>query len=295
MKLSEIKKQIASIQADKLMFKDFETVWEKRKCMRQIIEQKYRKFTGRIWIFGDLHLPYMLRNLVFDKLLPSISEFQVKRKMIILPGDTFTFDLFSWFRKGEGRTAKPSEEIREGKKLFQTLNKIANYVLMLKTNHEVRLEKFLADKIQGNEEIEETKVFLKSFQELFAEIPSLQVVDDWLVQIGDIIVPHGGPGSRAVKGRTGTWGIDFFLGAGRHLVRKEWRVLFQPHSHLLSSILYRDKRSVEVGCLCKPLDYQFKGSKSYSFGKYGDWQRGYGVCNMVDGKVDINSAMYMEL
>ena len=290
MKNEEIKKFFEAINLQK----DFQTKWEHRLQKRRQIEHQFKNFTGKLWVFGDLHIPYTLWDVIFKKILPEIEKDKAKKKMIVLPGDTFNFDLWSHFRKESGFTSLPSHEIELGQKFLTILSKIADFVLQILSNHDMRMIKFIQDAIKGVKEQEELAKFIKSFDELF-DIPGVQIIDDWLVQIGDVIIPHGGPTSRAVKGRTGTWAIDAFCGALRHLVRKDWVLIMQPHGHLQSSIRYRDKKSIEVGCLCKPLDYQFLGTKSYSYGKYGDWHRGYGICEMVNGKADINSATYIQV
>jgi len=267
-------------------FKEFEYVvqeWEKNLAQRQRVEKRFNTYTGWVYVLGDVHVPFTDWELVYQHVLPDIAA-NKEKALVVLPGDSLSFDLFSRYRKASS-TPLPEGEIRVLRKFLSTLTKdLKREVIMIFSNHEARIYKFIRDNIKGFLEQQEILNFLKTWDDLLG-MSNLYMVMDWMVQIADIVVSHGEPGSR-IKGKVNEWAINYFLhGPGKHYITNYFQVVAQAHTHQQSLGFYCERVGIEVGVLSKPLDYQFC-NQPYSYGKYGDWSRGYAKLKVVKGITD---------
>ncbi len=258
------------------IYPEIRTHWEDKKIAREKTEKQYSNFTGKCWVLGDAHMPYTKIDLV-EEIVHGIRQDKSRDKLIILPGDTWTFDLFSSFRKELNYTVKATEELDRGKAFIKVLSNYAD-VLALKTNHEDRLVKFIQDRIQGLTEKEEINSFIKVFD---FTIDGFTMVNSGYIQLGDVIVCHAEPAS-SVEGRTAQWAIQHFINSG-----VEFSALFTGHTHRVSKNIYWRKIGIEVGYLAKSFDYVKAFNVRYS--KNSLPVKGYGTFEMEHGKVDLRS------
>ncbi len=106
------------------------------------------------------------------------------------------------------------------------------------------------------------------------------MVDNWFIQVGDIIACHP-EGSSVIKGRPGDNATEGFKERVEGV-----KVVFTAHTHNQAKLFHNDILSIEIGCMCVTQDYAING-------KIGSmWKRpqqlGYGVAELVKGKAIFN-------
>ena len=71
---------------------------------------------------------------------------------------------------------------------------------------------------------------------------------------------------------------------------KKWNICYQAHTHSQSKISIDGKTVIETGALIDTLDY-WRSGKMSGTGKMSSY--GYAVCEMINGKSDINKCNYI--
>jgi len=278
MKIERLIKDFQGDIASKKIIQD----WQESFIKRQFVEKRFNKFTGYLFILGDLHIPYTNWDLVFKEVIPDIIETKKKNKvLVVLPGDTLNCDLFSDFPKMEN-TFLPTEEVKIAKNFTGLLKRAGCQTIMILSNHETRLIKFIKNTINGWMEQKELIHFLKTWDELFGN--NVSVIENWFCEIADTVITHGKPASN-VKGRTVHWALQYFENFKKWILPNEFNVVIQAHNHQQGIVVHQGKIGIEVGTLSKPITYQFN-DKGYQYGKWGDWCRGYCKIHLVNGKTD---------
>jgi len=160
-------------------------------------------------------------------------------------------------------------------------------ILMLMSNHEERLWKVVVHRFQEKTVSGELIKRLKTLQEIFEEneLDKITCVDHYLFQIGNIIVSHFENNS-TVPGSVPRWVVLYLIPR----ISKPWDVCFQAHTHCQSKISIDRKLVVETGVLTDSLDYWVKGKMS---GKGKLSTIGYAICNMVNGKANLNDCNFV--
>lgn len=281
--------QLATLLEQRKRFRNLYTFWEYRKVKRNEIERDFKDFTGWIYILNDFHIPYTRYDLLFDT-LGKIAKNKDK-KLCVINGDLLNFDLFSVFPKKANYTASPSKTLETAVKLLTVMNEIFDDIIYTGgANHEIRLEKFITKSISGIKEQSETLKMFQSLEDTFNAIPKVIFLDDFLVKIGDVAMMHPEGGSRAIAGRTASW-------VARSLAKrmKNLKVVIVGHTHKQSKLWEDRILVIETGYLAKTFDYTRTAKSLVSYGKYGLSHLGYGLCYMNKGKVDINSANFINL
>ena len=123
------------------------------------------------------------------------------------------------------------------------------------------------------------------YDRMFSKIQKMDVVNNYLVQIGNILVTHLENNS-VVAGKVDRDLVQYLTPR----ISKPWEVVFQAHTHSQSRIPIDRKLCIETGTLCDSLDYWVKGKM---FGKGKHSTMGYGVCDMVKGKADMNTCNFI--
>ena len=257
-----------------------QTLWERKRGTLESIIQKYSNFSGKIWSIGDLHLPFAyvpaLKHL-YGKLKDS--KRRGIKNLIIASGDWLTFDAFSSFLhlKQTHTIGQEVERLKHALKIFKEFGDL----IYLKSNHELRLEKWLARNAMGKaDELAALGASLEKNLDGF----DITLLDNWFVKVGDALLCHPESGSM-VRGRAADWCAERFNGAVR-----DWSVIFVAHTHKQAIIWHKKKLAIECGALCKTQDYALNG-KVASWRNEGQYY-GFGEALMSRGRVDLNTCRF---
>lgn len=271
------------MKVDLSLLKKARSFWLNVKPTLQYIKDKYNRFTGTVFVVSDLHALHTDKEAI-ETLFENIEKTK-GNKLFVAAGDWVTFDLFSRFTILEA-IHYTSDEIEFCREILKGLIKFGD-VIYLKSNHEKRLDKAIFRKLDKDQ----AEFVMKSISDWltrdYAELKSIQLVDNWWIRIGNIVVAHP-EGSSAIKGRMADSTAEGF--ASR---MDDIKVVFTAHTHRQVKVFYKDILAIETGCMCGTQDYAIKG-------KVGNMWRnpqylGYGVAKMVNGKADINSCDFVHI
>lgn len=254
-------------------------LWEKRKLDREKIEKQYKRYTGKIVIASDLHIPF-----VRSEALKRLKQ-ETPKALVVIAGDIFCFDLFSRYLVYPHQFRDFPTEIQFGKMLIEQIAQKSLFTVGLMANHEVRLRKFLIRTLGTGTTEQLEKTGMANLQKVL-QIDKFHFLDDWLVQIGNVLICHPEESS-VVKGKVGEWAVNYFT------LRKDFDIVVCGHTHWQSIIPVRGKWAVECGAMCKALDYTRLGKLGR--GKYDVWYIGFVVIEMKNGKASINDVKLINL
>lgn len=121
----------------------FEAHWDSMRAPRIIVPRfvAHERVEGRATIAGDFQIPLHDTNLVEKMVYVSM---KMGSKQLIIPGDFWNFDAFSFFVSEPTYTA--GEELDYGEELLRYLMQWFDFILILMGNHEKRLYKGALDK-----------------------------------------------------------------------------------------------------------------------------------------------------
>jgi hypothetical protein len=128
---------------------------------------------------------------------------------------------------------------------------------------------------------------MDGYVDIFAKnkLKKIDIVDHYLFQIGNVVICHLENNSN-VPGAIRRGLVQYLTPR----VEKSWDVAFQAHTHAQGSDTIDRKKIIETGTLTGSLDYWVCG-KMHGKGKHSTL--GYGVCDMVKGKADLNACDYV--
>lgn len=258
---------------------DLLTLWEYKKTSLEQVKNKYRNFTGKIAVCSDLHIPFV-NLIVFNEFIEYVKK-DKEVKLIVIAGDLVNFDKFSKYLHLDG-TIDASKEINIARQFVEKIVNLKKQIIYLKANHELRLEKFLIRQL-GNETAEDLLNLGLSFENFFVS-KNLLVLDNWFVQIGDCIIAHPEVQS-LVRARPVDWTIEYFEGR-----IKDFNCIVIGHTHKQSKIFRKGKLGIEVGCMCKTLDYTV--DSKFSAYRTEIQYLGWGVVKLKKERVDFNQTNF---
>ena len=256
------------------------TVWEFKKVQIEKIKEKYKNFSGKIVVISDLHIPF----IDLEVFLRFLKEGLKDARLLVIAGDLINFDQFSRFIHLDG-IVSAKKEIDLATKYLETLCDYKIPIFLLKANHELRLEKFLHRNLSN--EVAEDLIELGLKFENFFKFKNLFVIDNWFIQIGDVIIAHPEVNS-IVRGRAIDWTIEYFEPR-----IKDFRCVVIGHTHRQCKIFRRGKLGVECGCMSKTLDYTV--DSKFSGYRTETQYLGYACVVLKKGKVDFNKVNFISL
>jgi predicted phosphodiesterase len=255
------------------------TLWELKKVELVRIKKEYQNFTGKLVVISDLHVPFIEKSLFKEFIKREKKEADV----LVIAGDFVNFDIFSRFITGDKTRA--DEEIKIAKEYIEELCSFKIPIIYLTANHELRLDKFLLRTMS----VEQVKSIINLGLNLktFFNYKNLKIVNNWFIEIGDIIIAHPEDNS-SVYGKTLDNIREFFSER-----IKDFRAIIIGHTHKQSKFFIKRKLCIENGCMSKILDY----SLDSRFNRYKkDIQyKGYSYSFLKNGKCDFNRTDFVNL
>ena len=267
-----------------LLLTNQQTHWEISRDNRVKLEAPFRNFTGHIDV-AELHIPYTRWDYI-DEMVKEAKKYKGK-KIFVSGGDSLNFDMFSVFYNKSGDDSKPSDEIKTLIKFLTIIHRVYDHIIFIESNHEARVHKILARICNDKTVAQELRKQIRSLSDQFFEagLNKVVYVPTYIFQLGDTLFTHMEANS-ASAGAVSRSLVQYLSPR----IQKPWNVCFQLHTHTQSKISIDRKTIVETGAIIPPLDYWRQGKPS---GKGKMSSIGYGVCDMKDGKVDVNSANYI--
>jgi predicted phosphodiesterase len=240
-------------------------------------------------VLSDLHIPFVKADLVNRALEQDGCDAQI----IVLAGDIVDMYALSSFHKD--RAIASDKEITVGEKLLRDLGELPAQIVVIRANHERRMEKMLSKVVMATDpslwnKLREHLNLIAVWQERLAA-PNIHLLNHWWVRIGDAAVCHADEFS-SVHGKTATNVADWMV-AQNMTKRFGVRAVVQAHSHHQSNLRYRGLYCLETGCLCNDMDYLHSGKLGP--GKKEGWHRGYVVLDQYGGVTDPNRTRYVVL
>lgn len=256
------------------------TLWEQKKVELEYLKNKYKNFSGLIFVVSDIHIPFfdeVAVELFFEQLK------QKKPKLLVIAGDLVNFDVFSKYQYTNAADAKA--EVDRAKLFCEMLLKYCNDIIYIASNHEQRFEKFLIRNL-GVDEAKNIFELGFVFEKLLA-YRNLKVLSNWFLQICDCIIAHPEVQS-IVRARAVDWAIEYFEGRV-----KDFNCVLIGHTHKQSKIFRKKKLGIEIGALAKTQDYVL--SSRFNGYRVDTQYLGYAEVFIEKGKVDINKTNFITL
>ncbi|MCM8804828.1 MAG: hypothetical protein NC833_06205, partial [Candidatus Omnitrophica bacterium] len=199
--------------------------------------------------------------------------------LIIIAGDLINFDSFSRFLTYQ--KISTDNEIEKARLFCNKLLKHCKKIIYIKSNHELRLEKFLIREL-GTDKANELFNLGLSLKNFFSS-EKLLVVNNWFIQIGDCVIAHPEIQS-IVRARPIDWTIQFF-----ETKIKNFNCVVIAHTHKLNRIFRRNKLGIETGCFAKIQDYILEGN----FTAYREEPQylGFTQLKLKNGKTLVNETL----
>lgn len=236
-------------------------------------------------VLADLHSPYMLR----DTILEIIKKHRHEVNHIVFNGDIQDCKEISSY-PNERRMPFVKELIITYRFLKQ-IGKLTPGIrkTLIPGNHCRRLKKYLA--VKGNQlnQLLSDNVLEylvegfnyydreKGRKLVFDPLEDYSYVPDFWYQYKDVIFAH--PNNfYSTPLKTAVETCNYFLSQG-----KDFNAILIGHTHQQGRVEHMGRHCYEIGCLCKPLEYQLQGNIRYRPQHYG-----YAVLEWTDGKFDVN-------
>ncbi|MCX7716697.1 MAG: metallophosphoesterase [Endomicrobia bacterium] len=256
------------------------TLWEYKKTKLDELKKKFYNFTGKIAVISDLHIPFCDVE-VFNYFVNYVKK-DKNIKIIVIAGDFVNFDRFSRYLHFDG-VINAHKEINIARTFIIKLVKLDRHIVYLKANHELRLEKFLIRNL-GNE-VAEDLLNLGLALENFFKYKNLDIIDNWFIQLGRCIIAH--PEAQSiVKGRVVDWIIEYF-----ETRIKDFGCVVVGHTHRQSKLFRKGKLGIEVGSMCKTLDYTI--DSKFTAYRTETQYKGFGIILLNKGYVDVNNTNFI--
>ncbi len=264
-------------------------------CIRKIVkgvkgQKKKDEGITKCLVLSDLHIPYCR-----DDILDIVKKHAKEIKYLVLGGDVVDCESISVF-DSLGQVDLTDEMIQAHNLLYE-IQKLTpgvdRYIIF--GNHEVRFEKYLACNggslvdLHSNNILEEIVGGFKYFNHQdnttigYSEL-DYTVINDWKVQINDLIVCHPKSFSK-IQGRTASNACDYFMNNGFN-----FESVYVAHTHKQAYVKEFDKHCYEIGCLCKVMPYATSGKLDYT-----PQNNGYGLAVFYHNKFDANKSQMFHL
>jgi predicted phosphodiesterase len=222
------------------------------------------KIARKILSLADLHIPFER-----DDLIHQVISSHRDADVLVINGDFLELYAVSTWPKERGVVLQHEYNIAmEYMKLF---SKTFPYVVLVRGNHEVRLQSYF------NQNVSQSVSFLVN-KDILARLAAGEVYDNagniiekhdfsnvycdsgpesWFVKIGKTIFVHPKTMSSKIEGRTAVSAEEYFL------EREDIDSVIVAHTHKQAWIPSRGKICIEQGCLCCPLDYEKRGKLNF--------------------------------
>lgn len=241
----------------------------------------------KILSLSDLHIPFFYGDVVEDALTKHTDA-----DVVVLNGDTLEMDAASRFPRH--KTVLLKYEYKLALQFLARLSKQFKNIVIVKGNHEDRLDRYFADKIDPalNMMVESDVLwrlangygfnqdgFFERHYD-FNNVSYERGVNNWFVQIGQAIFCHPSRTS-SMTCRSVELAHQYFMSRGY-----SYQAVIMGHTHRLASCVTDGKLLIEQGCMCVPLDYAAKSDIKYKPTSFG-----YAVVVMDEhGNVDFNES-----
>ena len=239
----------------------------------------------KILSLSDLHMPFHLPNLIMD-----IVKLHSDADICVINGDIFNASQYTSFINY--KYISFNFEYKLALELIDILSKTFDQVILTKGNHDIRLNKTLAKKLDVESYSMLNVNLLKSLSkgleyneqwELVNKrnFKNVSAVDHW-TKIGDTIFVH----PHKIQGGLDNFAsylvkyFDSFLSLDNKCTN-----IVCAHTHKIGSKIVNGIKVIFQGALCYPLDYSFDADM-----KYAEQQTlGYTVIYQKNNKTDINT------
>ena len=277
MKITELEKNLSYEEIKRNWRKYFyqaHSEWEIKRVKRLLIEELFEHYTGKIDML-EMHVPFTKYEYAFQ-MMDKTAEYKGK-KMLIEMGDNINLDMLSYFYHADSSTETPMQELNNFIRFLRTAEKVYDYILVMITNHDNRIYKFIDKMIKGKDQARALIEFVTSYSDIFEKVKlnKTVVVNDYILQIGSAIMTHFEDNS--IVPATVARNIVKYL---YPRIEKEWDTVFQAHTHCQLKLPVDRKLVIETGACCGMFDY-WRNGKMNGKGKAGSV--GYATCEMKNG------------
>lgn len=238
------------------------------KRAKNIIDLELNLNTGTIYVGSDIHIPFEDKKAV--KAFLDACEI-TQPEVIVLNGDVMDMFMLSKFTKGEGRN--PAEEVEETRELLRDLRRRCpkSDIYYIIGNHETRLERYVLNKApELSSLVEDVFSILKVSDFNIRGCSSLTINNNLVFKHGTLLGNKSG--LSAIKEMENA----YMSGCSGHthrlckyIARKSGRKFFW----------------IETGCLCD-LNPEYMVNPN--------WQQGFAMVEMVNGKVKHSKIVEIE-
>lgn len=241
----------------------------------------------KVLSLSDLHLPFYNEELL-NEAINKHSDADV----LVLNGDLL--ELYSVSRWPKSKSIILRHEYQMAVDLLVDLAKIFPKIVLVKGNHEERLQSYFQSNVDPMVSFMTDPDILHRLSEGYAfnddgELEKMYDFDNvhynkgnfsWFAQVGRCIFAHPSGGS-SVPMKTATKTAEYFLGR-----EANFDALVIGHTHKIGSIVWNNKLLIEQGCSCVPLEYESTSKMAYRPQAFG-----YAVVYMdSDGNVDFDKS-----
>lgn len=242
------------------------------------LDEIYRRSLSytKIGVISDLHIPQHDEVFII-KATNHIIESGCD--VIVIAGDALDQNKFTDYSDNNIPFAHEYEVL---KNYITSFNKKID-IILIKGNHEYRLENYLHNKTK----LEEYSFLFRNGvpDPLWAisQDTGCQYSQHWWAQIGPIIVSHPSRYTSAKQiGKNIVNSIDYF---STRIRDRYWDTLVQGHSHQANHGIYNGINYFENGCCCHRMDYNTGPRQTQPV-----WTQAYSILVVNGGKLDRNNS-----
>lgn len=218
----------------------------------------------KILVLTDMHIPFENEDALEEAINNNLDA-----DMVVLGGDTLeVYSVSKWPKR------KQLLLRHEYKKAFEFVKKLSELfpkVILIKGNHEERLDKYFSSNIDQNVSFLVEKDVLTRIvngycfddEDNFCKVHTFNNViyadgqTSWYTQIGKCIIAHP-------TGATGEGG-KCVISAAKYFEARgiDFQCLVAGHTHQLLKCIRNNKLLIESGCLCAPMEYEGNSKVNY--------------------------------
>jgi hypothetical protein len=241
---------------------------------------------NKVLVMADIHAPYHNEKMVNDAI-----ESNKDASRLMIAGDAVDLYSASHFRKT--KHVNMGQELGMDFAFLKSISEEFDEVLLMLSNHDQRLRKYLFDNVP-NELLDFVK--LDFLELLLGLIPNLKIVRqqttgtrkiDFIYKHNDVVFSHAEISSiilaqpvQKIKPKLDEW--DSYMNLDGY------KVLIQAHNHQCGMVQVGDKILYQIPCMIDldqiAFDYVFNGRMAGRLPAFG-----YMVLNYIDDKIDINN------
>jgi hypothetical protein len=255
----------------------------------QINDKVLIDLPGTCWmlVVADPHAPFDNSGLFLKAIKAAHSQPHKGRGHCILAGDISDLGSDSKFVHFQHVGRKQTfDRVRE---FVSRLTHVFHTVYALTANHDDRTAKRLARLLQSDHELVELlcdEGYGRVFDWPYIGIQHCQRIPCSFAKFGSVVISHFAKRSSVIPGRTAQMALAHVRGLEVEGILPEPKtdIVIQGHIHRTADIDYDGCRCIEVGPLCKRMDYSIFESSGHS--AYQRWQPSCVVIQWIGGKVD---------